>query len=224
MDCDKQKVYELMIGELPFEENQSLLEHLKVCNKCSERAQIMGILENYPLVPRISGNNRWLLVAAAALIILLIPLSRPIWKQEPNSLQSLEQLATRELFPYFPLEVRAVDGQAKQAAFLAYREKRLEKAETLFNQIPQLDPEIYFFRGVTRYLLEKNELALADLEKSSNYPQWQQASSWYLANLYLRTGRRSKALKELERIKTQSGHFSSDARRLIETINNISGY
>ena len=221
MDCDQQKVCELMTGELSIDDSNRLLEHLKVCKRCSERARIMGVLDDSfsKRRNRKKLKARGFLLAAAAMMIIVIPLSQLLWKQEgTSSRENIRGLATRQHYPYFPLEVRSSGNESKKKAFQAYREGRLHLAERQFRQIQGNDPEIQFFRGVTRYLLSHDEEAILDLNKARLSIYWRRAATWYLANLHLRQGRYPDALNELAILQSEEGRFNTEAKRLVDKI------
>jgi hypothetical protein len=161
-----------------------------------------------------------MLAAAAVLTFLLIPKA---FEPGEEILKYPSALATKETPVYFPLDVRASDGNRKKEAFRVYNKRNFREAERLFGDIENPDAETIFFRGVTRYVLHLDDSAMADLEKSRSYPQWRRDSSWYLANLHLRAGRISEALQELDKIAENPGSYSREAQLLRSRIKSRAG-
>jgi len=223
MDCDQQNIYELITGDLSGEEADSLVEHIRRCRRCAERARIMTVLADPEFRSRTRSRfrpGRFLLAAAVlAVAVLIIPPLLLDWDSQ-NTTTGIRELATKEPYTFFPLEVRSPEDELREQAFTAYRQNRLREADRLFSRIQEekLNPEVLFFRGVTRYLLGRDEQARSDLENARISEPYRRAATWYLANLFVRRGQVPEALRELHTLQSEEGQFNDEARRLIQTI------
>lgn len=206
MNCDEVPLIELLRAESGSSETEEALAHIEGCPTCQERLQTMAAVQAlYREQPQSQRNRfRFWLLAAGLLIALLVPIVYPIWHSSSPEIGDLASLATREKYPYFPLQTRSPsqrsEVEARQKAFAAYGAARFSQASEWFAKLtPSAD--ILFYNGVTHYLLEEYPEALSNLTRAVELDiRWEGAALWYEANIYLKTehkGRAQERLKEL---------------------------
>lgn len=210
MSCHEMPLVEFLRNELDDIQFETVLRHAESCPDCRERLQVIAGLEaayGKPEAGEYRGrSSRILALAATLLLAVVIPFF--FWKSS-----GVAELATKEKYPYFPLQTRSQAPQREQApaeeirarAFAAYRSGNFLEAELWFAKAPE-EGELLFYRGVTRYFLERHSDALQDLARAAALdPKWRSPSLWYQANVHLKLNDQEKAIQTLAKLSSESG-------------------
>ncbi len=217
MECEQVPLIEFLTSDLDRSETEKVLAHLDACPDCRERLRVMGALQ--AIYSRRSRNRRkyWLLAAGFLALVLTPFLYRigvsSIW----TGAGRLEQLATTEPYPYFPLQTRGAKAppDLRVKAFKLYTDGNYPAAERAFARLGE-DPQVRLYRGITRYLLGMYPEAVVDLQDQTGLDRHGQAGAeWFLGNPSLRLRRLDEAKPILEALKRYLNPYRDRAGSLL---------
>lgn len=225
MNCQQIPLIEFIRSDLEAEETQQVLRHLEGCSQCRERLQVIVGLEAIYADGKPRKLPRLWLLAAALAVLILIPVFYVSFSGLPQGGSSLARLATKEKYPYFPLQTRssgkgpaASTQDRREQAFAAYNAGDFATAARGFLKTTP-DPEILFYLGITHYFLEQPANALDSLKKAKELePRWRLPALWYQANIFLKTEREPPARDALTQLLKAKGEYEAEARELLRQL------
>lgn len=226
MSCHEMPLVEFLRNELDDIQFETVLRHADSCPDCRERLQVIAGLEAAYGTPEAdeagdtrARSSRLLALAASLLLAVVIPFF--FWKDTGPP-----GLATKEKYPYFPLQTRSQPPQSEESsttevrarAFAAYRAGNFAEAELWFAKAPE-KADLLFYRGVTRYFLDRHSAALQDLARAASLdPNWRAPSLWYQANTYLKLNDQEKAIQTLTELRSLGGSYQKRAEHLLRRL------
>lgn len=224
MSCHEMPLVEFLRNELDDIQFETVLRHADSCPDCRERLQVIAGLEAAYGTPEAGEHrtrgSRILALAATALLAIALPFF--FWTSSGPA-----ELATKEKYPHFPLQTRSQPPQSEQSsttevrarAFAAYRAGNFPEAELWFAKAPE-EADLLFYRGVTRYFLDRHSDALRDLARAAALdPNWRSASLWYQTNVYLKLNDQANAIQRLAKLSSQSGgQYQKRAEQLLRRL------
>jgi len=223
MNCDELPLEELVQGHLDEPETTAILDHVRGCETCRERLQVIALLEAEGA--RILERRRTFpvrhLAAAASIVLGLAGVLMTVWWWGADSGGVDGRLATREPYPYISLATRSAgQGQAQlfEQAMAEYKSGRFSEASKRLACLDPL-PEVLFYLGVCEYMDGHLETAITYLERSRKAsPDWRLPALWYEANAKLRLNDRAAARSLLQELQEDEGEFNQRAEQLLASI------
>ena len=212
MNCDQYPLFRFARGELSSASASGMAAHMARCSTCEQRLQVIVALQRY-------HRNRerrwlrphWLLVAAGlALTVVTMAVEKELLQDgHPDS----SVVAVEVPYPLVLLNNRSEVDRDRRVAYQAYVDGNYAGAELLLEESTL--PIDLFLRGVSFYMLGREEEGLALLRRVPLESPWSDPALWYQANSLIRLGKWEAARGMLSRLSAEDGEYSSRARRLV---------
>ncbi len=231
MNCQQTPLLEFLREDLEAEETERVLHHLEDCPECRERLQVIVGLDTIYAQKKTPGKtSRIWRLAAASLLVVLIPSFYFAFFGLSEAPSDLASLATEEKYPYFPLQTRSHTSgprsetprpDTRRRAFASYNANNFDEATRWFQRSAP-DAEILFYQGVAQYFSEQHDDAFQSLEQSALMERrWQKPALWYQANVFLRTGHEQKVKDILNRLLHTEGEYRLRAQELLRRLRQL---
>lgn len=256
MDCqrieEENMVERYLVGQLPEAETEAFEQHYLGCPGCFQELQFRhaaaielkrGPLETTPN-RALLWRPRWTwgLLAAAVLLLSLIPLTLLNRRQNPELVQIpsahqgsreavIAQLAVIDAAPaYAPSTIRGGKGGTATARFQEgmqrYLQQNYSAAAGLLEEAVRQDPDrqpALFYLGISHLMLGEPDKAIGVLSKLTRMETnpYQEESHWYLAKAFLKKRDLASAQMELEAVVPLNGPHLSEAKQALEMITNV---
>ena len=216
MTCDDTPLLRLIQNRLPRSEATRVSLHVTGCPLCRQRLTVILALEEHFRRRRPRPDRPvWLAMAAAALLLLLLPLLRNV---SPDVSPS-GTLTVTTPYPIVSLITRADDGDdTTTRAYQAYAAGDYRRAEELLRGSDSETDR--FLLGLCLYMLQRNQEAaevLGGIRDSGQF--WPVPAGWYQANALIRLSLIPEARPILQELSTQQDQeIAAKAVRLLERL------
>ena len=213
MNCDRYPLLGFARGELSSDSAGRMAAHVAGCKTCEQRLRVVVALQEYYGGRQLRWRRPGWLVAAAALAVAVatVALERGL---APGRTPHAPTLAEELPYPLVLLSNRSEVDADRRAAYQAYRDGNYARAERLLGE-STLAIDL-FLRGVSLYLLGREEEALPLLRRVPPEDVWSDPARWYEANALLRLDRWGEARRLLSRLSVEPGEYSSRAASLLQ--------
>ncbi|MEQ9374253.1 MAG: hypothetical protein RIG68_03705 [Imperialibacter sp.] len=204
-----------------FEENLSLEEQQELAFELGirdgieskVRLELRTKVESFEKKARPVRKINPTYIGIAASLFLVASVAFFLTRQE-------ESLFSEYYKPYPNYELTSVRGEqninGREKAYQAYDEGEYEAAITAFGTLNSLSAPDYFFRGICLIEMNKEALALTDMEqvlrmKDEDYSE---AATWYTALIYVKMNDSKSAIPLLESLESGSSEIAANSKKL----------
>lgn len=250
-DVDTLQIIERYLEEkLSPEEAEAFEKHYFECDRCFAELKLRDSLarelrsENQTasvttMVSASSGRKRtWGLVAAAALLLLIVPVylmlqingdpSNQIVAERAEILETLGRV--QEMPPYLPSVIRGADspGESFRLGMERYAAGEYRAAVPLLEEAASENPNHIpsaFYLGMCYLATDQPTKAVVQLQKTldSDLDAYQEEAHWYLAKAHFQLGNVDQGRRHLEQVAAINGVFASDAQANLEKLGDLPG-
>ena len=215
MNCDQYPLFRFARGELPSVPAGRMAAHVAHCTTCQQRLQVIVALQRYPQNrERRWRRPQWLLVAAGLSLAVATVVVEKGLRQDRAPDFSIVTVAIP--YPLVRLNNRSEVEADRRPGYQAYLDENYARAELFLAKSP-LEIDL-FLRGVSLYMLGREEEALASLRRVPLESVWCDPARWYEANSLIRLGKLGAARGLLLRLSAENGEYSSRAAGLAQRL------
>ena len=215
MNCDQYLLFRFSRGELNPASAGRMAAHVADCNTCAQRLQVIVALHEYHRKRELRWRrSQWLLVAAVlALVVATLAVKKGLLQDRPPD---RSVMAVEFPYPLVLLNNRSEVDADRRAAYQVYINGDYSRAELLLRG-STLEMDL-LLRGVSLYMLEREEEALPVLRRVPHESVWREPARWYEANALIRLGQWQAARSLLRTLSAENGEHSDRATLLAQRL------